>query len=313
MEESEAKLNAAYYFRRNAFTIIEEVVKLNTISPEHTTLYVDEVLHSIFFLGKIKNCPRYTPQMIVNDDEIYDALKKDYPRAFDLYSSQLPKRSPFSCVLDMIVHLEGQQNEDLIIKRLQQLISRLKEDKRNELVPSTICVSQKSNIQNSDRYYGVSMSTKGPNPGQIVVAASCCSIWDDYVAGAVMTYYPEKKKKTYFDGTIKLPADVRCQAFSLFREEPMPPCRSCANMFGLQTTEKTEWAYGNCAEVESVSNLFKKENDVKEKAQPTSPTWTDENRTKARANVEKELKRLLGMVQFKEWDGNYYTPQTNYS
>ncbi|CAK6961011.1 uncharacterized protein LOC128373941 [Scomber scombrus] len=295
-------------FRRNAQIIIEEMVELNTISSEHTTLYVDEFLHSIFFLGKIKNSPKYTPQMIVGDDEMYDALKEDYPRAFELYSSQLPKRSPLSCVLDMIVHLEGQQNEDLIIKRLQQLICRLKEDKRDELVSSTICVSQKSNIPNSDRYYGVSMSTSGREAGQIVIAASCLSIWDDYVAGAVMTYYPEWVKKKYFDGTIKLSEDVRCQAFSLCKGGPMLPCISCANLFGLMKSENKEWAYGNCAEAESLSNLLKQEENVKKKARPTSTLWTEKNRQRATERVMKYLRRTLLSIEF-QWDDNFYTPQ----
>ncbi|XP_067468102.1 uncharacterized protein [Thunnus thynnus] len=309
MEMREELLQDEDFFIRNAFMIIEEMVELNNhTDSEYTTLLVDEILHSIFFLGKIKT-PPFTPQDIVNDDEMYDALKYCYPRPFDLYSSQLPKRSPFSCVQDMIVHLEGQENEDKIIQTLQQLIHRLKEGNTDELVPSTICVSQKS--VNAVRHYGVSMSTSGANPGQIMTAASCFSIWDDYVAGAVMTYYPKKVKKSYFDGTIKLPEYVRCQAFNFSKGGPKDPCRSCANLFGLHTTYKKEWAYGNCAEAESVSNLLKNEEDVKVKAQPTSETCTEKNRLIAKEDVLKHLKSVLRMMKFK-WDNNFYTPQTEY-
>ena len=74
---------------------------------QHRKLYIFEcvltlqILHSIFFLGKI-NDPQHPPESIVTDAEMLENLKNTYPRPFDHYSSQLPKRSPFSCVLDMV-------------------------------------------------------------------------------------------------------------------------------------------------------------------------------------------------------------------
>ncbi|XP_070702624.1 uncharacterized protein [Pempheris klunzingeri] len=276
-------------------------------AKRHPTELVDEVLHCIFFLGQINN-PRYSPKDILSDDNMLNMLKSIYPQPFQLYSSQLPKRSPVSCVLDMIVDLTGQEKENAIIKQLQTLILQLKVDQATDLVSSTICVSQNTKIPTSVRYYGVSMSTSGSLPGRIVVAASCLSNWETYVAGAVMTYYPKKEKKTYFDGTIKLPAYVRCQALRLSDRGPMPPCRSCGNLFGLKTSEHKEWSYGNCAEVESLSNLLKSENEVREQARPTSDTYTEKNLKRARESVMKELTGLVKTVQFR-WDGEFYTPQ----
>ncbi|XP_035850090.1 uncharacterized protein LOC118493640 isoform X2 [Sander lucioperca] len=86
-------------------------------ATEHATVLVDEILHSIFFLGKI-NDPQYPPETIVTDAEMLDGLKSTCPRPFAHYSSQLPKRSPFSCVLDMIVLLTGQENEEEIKEKL---------------------------------------------------------------------------------------------------------------------------------------------------------------------------------------------------
>lgn len=117
------------------------------------------------------------------------------------------------------------------------------------LVSSTICVSGSNKSGNQ---YGVSMSTTGPNPGRIVIAASCLSgFWDEYIAGAVMTYYPEKKKKQYFDGTIHIPTKVSCKAYNIKNGGEIEPCGSCGNLFGLQPHGAKEWVYGNCAEVES--------------------------------------------------------------
>ncbi|XP_051284366.1 uncharacterized protein LOC127378981 [Dicentrarchus labrax] len=304
MRREEEFLKKRDYFRRNAFWIIEEMVEL---SPQHPSVLVDEVLHGIFFLGDIFT-PPYSPKDIVSDDDMLNTLKGRYPRPFQLYSSQVPKRSPISCVLDMIVLLIGREKEDQIVKKLRQLIVKLKQNEATDLISSTICVSQPNNTRNSPRYYGVSMSTSGRNPGRIMIAASCLSNWEHYVAGAVMTYYPNNKKKGYFDGTIKLPKQVRCQAFSLSREEEMPPCRSCGNLFGLTTSDTKEWPYGNCAEPECVSNLLRNEKEVREQARPKSPTCTDANREKAKESVLKELTNILRMVQF-SWDKTFYAPQ----
>ncbi|XP_038580020.1 uncharacterized protein LOC119906758 isoform X1 [Micropterus salmoides] len=308
-QRKEEFLKQQEFFRTNAVLIINEMVKMRkeeiegTEAPSPASPLVDEFLHSIFFLGKINN-PEFSPECILDDDDILlKELKDKYPQPFVLCSSQVPKRSPMSYVLNMIVNLMGQENEDTIIKRLRELTIKLKPGETKHLVSSTVCVSQK----NSDRYYGVSMSTSGPIPGRIMIAASCLSTWDSNVAGAVMTYYPENKektKKTYFDGTIKLPEEVRCQAFSLSDRKEMPPCRSCGNLFGLTTSENREWPYGHCAEAESLSNLFKKKDEEREQPQPES----DENRKMATESVLKELIKLLNMQKFK-WDRHFYTLQ----
>lgn len=207
-----------------------------------------------------------------------------------------------------IVNLTGQERQDQIITKLQELILKLKNEEATDLTSSTICVSQCNQVQNSVRYYGVSMSTSGPNSGRIITAASCLSTWDSYVAGAVMTYYPETEKKTYFDGTIIVPNTVRCEAFNLSLKTPKSPCQSCANLFGFPIFDQKVWPYGNCAEVESLSNLFKNENEVKDQAQPTSETYNAINMQRAEASVRRELENILRMVHFR-WDQRFYTPQ----
>uniref|UniRef100_UPI0037E7BCBC uncharacterized protein n=1 Tax=Semicossyphus pulcher TaxID=241346 RepID=UPI0037E7BCBC len=280
------------------------------------SVLLDEVLHSIFFLGKI-HCPPYPPHRIVSDGEILEELKAIYPQPFDFYLTQVPKRSPLSCVLDMIVQVTRQETEEeeesKIIDRLQELISSLKENKATDLISSTICVSQNKRIPDSVRYYGVSMSTSGCFPGRIMVAASCLSTWDSYVAGAVMAYYPRRVKE-YFDGTIQLQELVRCQAFSLSYKGKMDPCKSCENMFGLKTEKETEekkkeWPYGNCAEVESLSKLLKNEKEVREQARPTSETYTEEKRKETEESLKKRLKELLRKMGFTCWDDEFYTPK----
>ncbi|XP_069032912.1 uncharacterized protein [Embiotoca jacksoni] len=306
----EERLNPGEIFRNNAFIIITEMLELQNQTEKDTTMLVDEILHSILFLGKIHD-PPFSPLAIFDDDEeMLNVLKGDYPRPFALYSSQIPRRSPFSCVLDMMVHVSGQDNEEGIKNRLQEFTNQLKKGANSQLLfCSTMCVSH-INEPNSVRYYGVSMSNAGRKSGRILVNAACCSAWDDYVAGAVMTFYPKRAKRPNFDGTIRLPEGVTCQAFGLSDGREKPPCRSCATLFGFQTTATESWANGNCAEVESLSNLFKNENHIKEQARPLSETWTEGARQTVKEEVLRDLKNLLKAVKF-EWENNFYTPQIN--
>ncbi|XP_065325968.1 uncharacterized protein LOC135932409 [Pelmatolapia mariae] len=289
-------------FRENAYKIIMKMDDWSNMAPGSKHL-VDEILHSIFFLGKINSIP-FSPEEIISDGDILKALKEKYPRPFQFYLTQLPRRSPFSCVLDMIVLLKHPENEEQIKQSLQELIRELAPQ---FLVSSIICISQKSKTdQNSKRYYGVSMSTNGRNPRTVVIGASCLSNWDEYVSGAVMTYYP--KKKNYFDGTIEVPGNIRCEAFSLSRGEQMSPCRSCHNLFGLNTEETKEWPYGNCAEPESLSNLLKNEKEVKNGT--TVHDRSAENRQRAEKEVRKDLQAVLRMIHFNTWSGEFYNPES---
>ncbi|XP_031170420.2 uncharacterized protein LOC116060813 [Sander lucioperca] len=283
---------------------------------EDTTVLVDEVLHSIFFLGKIK-MPIFSPADIVSDDpHLINTLREPHPGPFDHYSSQVPRRSPFSCVLDMVVNVTGQNNEGEIRQWLQTFVGRLRGDINKPLVSKTICVSQ-SNPPGSVRFYGVSMSADGAVPKKILIGASCLSSWDEYVADAVMTYYPEPNRrpfvrKTYFDGTIRVPENVRCETFDLYDGGLKPPCKSCGELFGLTTTETRGFAHGNCAEAESLSNLFQGDEAVREQARPTSVTYTEQNRERARNSVLEALRGLVRAFEgFTQWThvDSFYIPQ----
>ncbi|XP_014850692.1 PREDICTED: uncharacterized protein LOC106922635 isoform X1 [Poecilia mexicana] len=307
-------------FRTNAFEIINQMVDWCNTTPGSRHL-VDEILHSIFFLGKINTTP-FTPEEIIPNKEMLNALKEKYPEPFVCYLTHLPRRSPFSCVLDMVVLQKRPENEDEVKQTLSDLVNRLK---KGFLVSTTICISKSSNTESPAirsntvqqvQQYGVSMSTSGRNPGRIMIAASCLSsYWDEYVAAAVMTFYPDKKKKEYFDGTFKLSKGATCRAYNIKKasemEPVMKPCKSCGNLFGFQETCQREWPwpYGNCAEVESLSNLFKNDDQVKQQSRPQSDTFTPENREKVRDETLENLKKTLKTIQFKTWSGEFYVPE----
>ncbi|KAF3833680.1 hypothetical protein F7725_024884 [Dissostichus mawsoni] len=127
--------------------------ELNDSRQGRAKLLVDEILHSIFFLGRIHS-PPISPERLVNKSKRFDELKKQFPRPFELYLSQLPRRTPFSCVLDMIVFLEGRKKEEEIKQKLQDIISKLHLEKTEPLVSSTICISQNTENPNSEKYTG---------------------------------------------------------------------------------------------------------------------------------------------------------------
>ncbi|XP_029976606.1 uncharacterized protein LOC115409523 [Salarias fasciatus] len=269
-----------------------------------TKLLMDEMFHSIFFLAKI-NIPPFSPEEIIPDKEMLQALLESYPKPVK-HLSQLPRRSPFSCVLDMVVLVTGQQNEDQIKNQLQQFVQQLGGDTSKAFLSTTMCVSQIKG-KDSVRHYGVSMSTSGPVAGRIMVATSCLQTWHKDVAGAVLSYDQRSKEmplRSYFNGTIRLPQNIRCEAYNIRDKKPKPPCKSCGNLFGFTNSEGKQWPYGNCAEVESLSKLLTTE-AVQVQFQKDNPG----DREKAVEEVRTELKNLLSMIHHK-WDGKFYVPQS---
>lgn len=209
-----------------------------------------------------------------------------------------------------IVHLIGQEKEEQIKEELRQLSNTLRKNDNSKILNSTVlCISWVESV----RYYGVSMSTHRKPGRQIIIAASCLNFWDDYVADAVKTYCPQKKK--YFDGTIQLPSVVQCEAFHIRERKSMPPCLSCCELFGLQATETqnndNKSPYGNCAEAESLSKLLKSEERVKERVQ-RSGNWTEQGRKKAEHDVLRHLKQVLNNNKHFKWNNkeiNFYIPR----
>ncbi|XP_035989751.1 uncharacterized protein LOC118561623 [Fundulus heteroclitus] len=296
-------------FRENAFLLIDMMLKMAPKTRENTSQLVDEILHSIFFMGMIHTRPFSPGEIFAGHDEMLAEVQNTYPEPFRRYFRRLPRRSPFSCVLDMVVSWRGQENEEDIRTRLQAIKNRLIQDYlgRRPLSSAMLCVSRVIDQNESKRHYGVSMSAPWYPSRQILIAASCFSFWNEFVADAVMTFYPEKVRRENFDGTFWLEPRVNCQAFDISWGQRRSPCLSCHNMFGLTTIDTREYPYGNCAEAESLSKLLT-EGEARMRVK-RSATWNEENRVRVRQEVRSYLVRLLRNVNGFEWDNNYYTPQ----
>ncbi|KAK5855370.1 hypothetical protein PBY51_005473 [Eleginops maclovinus] len=66
-EQSGTELLEVIPFSRNAEAIINKMLELNDSCQDKATQLVEEILHSIFFLGKI-HTPPYSPEMILDYD-----------------------------------------------------------------------------------------------------------------------------------------------------------------------------------------------------------------------------------------------------
>lgn len=289
-ERAELFLQTEDSFRINALNIICEMDKLQ--GPRE---YVDEMLHSIFFLGWIHS-PKYTPEMILGVH--LSEMMKIFPQPFESYTSKLPKRTPFACVLDMVVSLFGPDKKLEIWQKLRDIANVM--SGKHRFTSSTICISE-----SGGRYYGASMSCTGKKEGQIMIAVSCLCTWHYGVSNAVMTYKPDKNKRKNFDGTMKLQEYVKCQASNVKSGEKMPPCRSCGNLFGLEKPSNQMWPYGNCAEAESLSKLlYGEEEIVKNVVPPVDCKMREQVVKEVKAHLEEKLQES----EF-QWDSSYYIPQ----
>ncbi|XP_070995540.1 uncharacterized protein [Oncorhynchus clarkii lewisi] len=297
-KKAEELLLAEESFRTNAFRIINIMIELCVENPG-CKVHVDEILHSIFFLGFIHRPQQCTPNDILG--ELRPKVQEIFPGPFVNYTSKLPKRTPFSSVLDMVVSLLGPDREINILERLKEIANVMSESKsKYQFTSSTICVSRRNDVERS--YYGVSMSCNGKLEGQIMVAVSCLSTWHCSVSNAVMTYDPiTKTKRVNFDHTFNLPKNFRCQAFNVKTGDDMDPCKSCHNLFGLETKETQMWPYGNCAEAESLSKLFDGEGF------DASRVVDHKVRRQVEQLVNTDLQRKLRSIKY-EWDGDYYIP-----
>lgn len=86
----------------------------------------------------------------------------------------------------------------------------------------------------------------------------------------------------------------------------MKPCRSCKNLFGLNTEDLREWPHGNCAEAESLSNLLENEREVETRVDEYSAE--KDNRQRAEDEVGRVLRTVLQRIRF-NWTGEFYNPE----
>ncbi|XP_041078307.1 uncharacterized protein LOC121296625 [Polyodon spathula] len=270
-KEAEDLKKYGYYF------IMKFVDLYKKYQPEVLHAYTTEVLHCIFFLGHMR---KIEPTDFFETNGLISKLQQMFPDPFEKYKTHLPTRTPFSIILDAIVHIKDNQHEN---KVMDCLVAFLKDVKLSKHDPDTkhqnhytleatvicICHYEKTNIQRSNNFYGASLSCKGKVEQEVMIAVSCLETWNAAVAHAVSL--------ADNGGAIMLPKTVKCSAFKRnWRTDHYfgtPPCKKCITIFQGPSfkpcqykTDKEpkwpEWPYGNCAETESLSKLLNAEPEL---------------------------------------------------
>ncbi|KAI4874436.1 hypothetical protein NFI96_019382 [Prochilodus magdalenae] len=282
---------------------------------ERLRMYMDEMLHSIFFLGYIHE-DRLTPSDFFNISALKQRLSNTFPAPFRTYNSHLPTRTPFSILLDMMEVLyppEGVLDELLLLLKKLKFPNPLhkpgsKKEQYYTLESTVICVCSDSDSQ---EYYGASLCCRKGPAKDILIGLSCLKTWHVYVSHAVMSFTSGAPGDG--DG-ITFPKSLRCQAFyrdwkeNVYKEKRA--CWNCKQLFNLQDADlgKVEHPFGNCAETECLSKLLINNQHVHENA--AIDNHTEENLEELKSLTRARLITQLGKVGINVDDNilHFYDP-----
>ncbi|KAJ8345978.1 hypothetical protein SKAU_G00301710, partial [Synaphobranchus kaupii] len=248
-----------------------------------------QILHSIFFIGFI-NLPRIEPEDILPESTV-TRLKEKIPDVFEKYRSHLPTRTPFSILLDWVVHTAG----DNVMKTLLDLNEKMHIPKTNGMCGNDFCLAStvvsycyfedKKENKIPRKYYGASVACTGKAKRDLFINLSCFKTWNRKVALGVCLAAKGNK-------SILLPKTVHSAAFTMLNDQrdedrtgnsgrigsgsgqryvPRSPCEKCWEIFpevvfspSERDEKKAQWKHGNCAECEAISNLLNGEGAVDE-------------------------------------------------
>ncbi|XP_015211396.2 uncharacterized protein [Lepisosteus oculatus] len=288
---------------------LEENIQSNAdVSVATLMAYMAEVLHCIFFLGHIHEMP-INPKTFFQNDRLFQIFKRQFPEPFEHYSTHLPKRTPFSILLDMVSKVKGHTDHRTILSQVEEVKKKLTEKSKDNqfvnnysLTASVICMSYFCTPEKGFNY-GASLSCSGKVETKIMIALSCIKTWNDAVAHAVC----HAKK----GGFIKFPDGVTCQAYiydlkSGYNIEKAP-CKKCHGMFRnvnflpppSEWPKGQDWQYGNCAETESLSHLLNTEQNVRNAIKAFKTHEVIINREEIVQEAKKNVTQLLNSRKFR--------------
>nr|XP_023693503.1 uncharacterized protein LOC111857175 isoform X2 [Paramormyrops kingsleyae] len=324
-------IKSSAMFIGESLKFIQSMVRKEKLSQERGHRYMKEILHCIFFHCHIYRPPIHDKQSIypkeiqskllihpvnVLREDLHSKLSKKFPDVFQSYTSQLPRRSPFSILLEVVVETTAERSETAILRELarlnDQMIIKISDRKSsaNDFCFAAAVVSC-SGFERSDlvtqEYFGASMSCKGPITTMIFISVACIETWNDNVAHGVCLAANGHR-------SITLPDTVWSRAHRLRspREggnnshtyKARSPCLWCKNTFPNVTfspidTAQNEptWQCGNCAECEAISNLLNGETSVSEETQQLN-TGLEPSLMTLREERERKLTEHLEELNF---------------
>uniref|UniRef100_UPI00398F2EAF uncharacterized protein n=1 Tax=Pristiophorus japonicus TaxID=55135 RepID=UPI00398F2EAF len=182
-------------------SFIANSVREGKLSQDKGKAYFKEILHTVLFQGRI-NLPVIQPEEFFKREE-FEQLSAKYPDVFQKYSTHLPKRPPYTVLLDAVVEITRTRHVDDVLKCLVGLteqtfvefIGRKKcENEENSkcgnVFVSTVisyCYFWDVNVrkQITDNYFGASVSCNGRKQRQIMIDILCCETWHKDISWAV--------------------------------------------------------------------------------------------------------------------------------
>ncbi|KAF4080477.1 hypothetical protein AMELA_G00171680, partial [Ameiurus melas] len=300
-----------------------------SIKNKKLFVHIDEMLHSIFFLGYIYN-PKLTPsEFFIKSTidklkklfpessqnftlELKDELMELFPEPFEKYKTHLPTRTPFSILLNMMEILYG--TEDKIKENLQLLLEELKfpyplhrsgnEHQHYYILEATVICVCYSETDLQKKYYGASLSCRKGKAKSILIDLSCLKTWHEFVSHEVMSFTSGGRCNG-----ITFPESVKCQAYfrdwneNVYREKS--PCLKCKELFNLQDADlgSVKHPYGNCAETECLSKLLCNNKDIREKTLMVN--YTEENLGSFRRSTKDRVIEDLAEVGIQMNNANF--------
>ncbi|XP_043924124.1 uncharacterized protein LOC122799248 [Protopterus annectens] len=175
---------------------IVKAVKSEKLDREKAKQYTREFLHSILFLGYI-NIPPIEHQEFLSD--IPPSFTDKYSDIFRIYKTHIPRRPPYSVLLEMVVHCIGDQHAEDIFDSLWELNREMfipQNSKESHLCGNdfafasrviSYCYFYDEHVtrKKTRNYFGASISCKGKLSREVMIDISCCETWNKHVALAV--------------------------------------------------------------------------------------------------------------------------------
>ncbi|XP_043541781.1 uncharacterized protein LOC122547214 isoform X3 [Chiloscyllium plagiosum] len=108
-------IKSGHQFLDKVRSFLATAVRENKIQQERARDYFREILHIILFYGQI-NLPKVEPEEILQESN--RQLSARYPDIFEMCRTHIPKRPPFTVLLDAIVDIVRTRHEDDVLQCL---------------------------------------------------------------------------------------------------------------------------------------------------------------------------------------------------
>lgn len=252
--------NSSLVKQANAF--ICAAFELWKLSPSHTVaVLVDEMIHSILFTGHILDLKIEPEEMFAGG--VREILNAYFGTAKKSFKTQLPKRTPFSCMLNLVAEIKAKGNKTSLIETLSKITEELHCSAVNQLLGSAVCITHSEDFQQIFSY-GASIPKAEKRYKEIWIDLSCVHTWHPRVSYAVMQCSRKEVRTETFPSLETFKAS--CTAYDAKQEDlqnltKKEPCQSCCELFSLEPPSYMSSGapnlYGNCAETEAISELFR--------------------------------------------------------